>query len=265
MSDTMIEWNHVAKSFEKKGERVEALRDVSLTIKKGEFISILGPSGCGKSTLLNMTAGLMDPDEVGTVLYGGKLVTEVNTKVGYMTQRDTLLPWRTVKGNIELPLTIQKVSKDEREHRVREHIKTVGLTGFENHYPRELSGGMRKRVALGRTLISEPQTLLMDEPFAALDAQLRLVMQEELLRLWSGTGKTVVFVTHDLHEAVALSDRVVVLTGRPGTVKLDIKVPINRPRNIAEIGIEGGIAARLATELWHSLKEEVVAVPSAAD
>ncbi|MPZ79727.1 MAG: ATP-binding cassette domain-containing protein [Actinophytocola sp.] len=259
MSELNLEWRAVDKSFTKDDAEVEVLRNVNLGVKEGEFVSLLGPSGCGKSTLLNLAAGLLSP-EGGSVYYRGNPITAINTQVAYLTQKDTLLPWRTVWDNTELPLQIQRVPKAERAARIREQIDRVGLTGFEKHYPRELSGGMRKRAALIRTLIYDPTTLLMDEPFGALDAQLKAVMQQELLRIWSGSGKTVVFVTHDLREAIALSDRVIVISGRPGTVKLEMDVPIPRPRNVVELGLESGEPQRLAHELWEALRADVEVV-----
>lgn len=256
MSEFNLEWRAVNKSFTKDDAEIQVLSDVNLHVEEGEFVGILGPSGCGKSTLLNMAAGLLNPGS-GAVYHRGKPITAINTEVAYLTQKDTLLPWRTVWSNAELPLQIRHVPKSERAAMIREQIDRMGLTGFEKHYPRELSGGMRKRAALIRTLIYDPTTLLMDEPFGALDAQLKAVMQQELLRIWAGTGKTVVFVTHDLREAIALSDRVVVISGRPGTVKLEMDVPIPRPRNVVELGLESGEPQRLAHELWEALRVDV--------
>jgi NitT/TauT family transport system ATP-binding protein len=256
VNDCVLEWQNVRKVFVKDGTAVEAVADVSLSIGRGEFVGLVGPSGCGKSTLLSMSAGTM-PIDGGRILYHGQPVTTVNRRVGYMTQKDNLLPWRTVKGNVALPLDIKKIPAERKEALVREHIGRVGLAGFENHYPRELSGGMRKRVALIRTLIYDPETLLMDEPFGALDAQLKLIMQDELLRIWSGSGKTIVFVTHDLHEAIALSDRVVVLSRRPGRVKMVADVPLPRPRNVFDLSFSAEAAA-LHKRLWEALREDIL-------
>ena len=253
--DCIIQWQNVSKVFAKDGKPIEAVADVSVNIRRGEFISIVGPSGCGKSTLLNMTAGTM-PINGGVITYNGQPVDAVNTRVGYMTQKDNLLPWRTVKGNVALPLEIQGVPKARREERVREQIERVGLSGFENHYPRELSGGMRKRVALIRTLIYGPETLLMDEPFGALDSQLKLILQDELLRIWGDSGQTIIFVTHDLHEAIALSDRVVVLSRRPARVKMIADVPLSRPRNVFDLSFNKE-TAELQRHLWEALREDI--------
>ncbi|MES2184177.1 MAG: ABC transporter ATP-binding protein [Pseudomonadota bacterium] len=228
---------------------VTAVENVGLDIQQGEFVSIVGPSGCGKSTLLHLIAGLRPPSG-GTITYGGQAVTDVNTRVGYITQRDTLLPWRTVERNISLAFDI--AGKPDRE-RVASLVRLVGLTGFEQHYPTEISGGMRQRVAIARTLAHDPETLLMDEPFGALDAQLRLSLQQTLLRIWEGSRKTVIFVTHDIEEAIALSDRIIVLSGRPAHVKEDVAVNLPRPRNV--IAIRQDAAFReLFTRLWSALE-----------
>ena len=250
-----VEWQNVSKTFYKDGNPVQATHNISLQIEEGEFVSIIGPSGCGKSTLLNMTAGIMQPTS-GRVLYRGQEVKGVNTRVGYITQKDNLLPWRTVRANVALALEIRRVPKAEQDRLIAEYIERVGLSGFENHYPRELSGGMRKRVALIRTLIYDPETLLMDEPFGALDAQLKTIMQDELLRIWSGSGKTVIFVTHDLHEAIVLSDRVVVLCRRPGTIKLVERVPLPRPRNVFDLSFNAE-TNELHRRLWEALREDM--------
>jgi len=222
---------NVSKSFFSRGNTSEVLRDLSLNVAAGEFLAIVGPSGSGKSTVLNLLAGL-DQSYSGTVRCNGKPVVGVNTEIGYLTQHDSLLPWRTVEENIAVPLEIRAVPKRSRADQVRDMIASVGLRGFEHHYPRQLSGGMRKRVMLARTLIYGPSTLLMDEPFGPLDAQLKLVLQEELLRLWSALRKTVVFVTHDIVEAITLADRVVVLSSRPTRVKLEEVITIGRPRSV---------------------------------
>lgn len=256
MTDCILQWQNVGKTFFKDGRPIEAVADVSVDIRRGEFVSLVGPSGCGKSTLLNMTAGTM-PINGGRILYNGAPVTTVNQHVGYITQKDNLLPWRTVKGNVALPLEIKKIPPERRQTLVQEQINRVGLKGFENHYPRELSGGMRKRVALIRTLIYEPETVLMDEPFGALDAQLKLILQDELLRIWSGSGKTIVFVTHDLHEAISLSDRVVVLSRRPARVKMVAEVPLPRPRSVFDLSFNDKAAA-LHKQLWEALREDIM-------
>jgi NitT/TauT family transport system ATP-binding protein len=256
LSEIALRWQGVRKVFAREGKTVEAVADVSLDIRRGEFVALVGPSGCGKSTLLNMTAGTM-PIDGGEVIYEGQPVAAVNTRVGYITQKDNLLPWRTVQENVALPLEIRGVPPAEREARVQALIDRVGLTGFEKHYPRELSGGMRKRVTLIRTLVYDPETLLMDEPFGALDAQLRLIMQDQLLKIWSGSGKTIVFVTHDLGEAITLADRVVVLSRRPARVKLIAEVPLSRPRDVFDLAHSGEVAS-LHRELWDALREDLM-------
>lgn len=253
----MISFDHVGKRFFKKGVPFQALGDAHFDVQPGEFVSVVGPSGCGKSTLLNLTAGLMEPSS-GTVLYGGSPVTSVNTKVGYVTQADTLLPWRTVRQNIGIPLEIRAGSrKSNKDERVAAMIEKVGLGGFQDHYPAELSGGMRKRVILARTLIYEPETLLMDEPFGALDAQLKLVLHQELLKLWTDAKTTIIFVTHDLAEAVTLSDRVVVVSSRPGTIRTIQKVDIERPRNVFDVRFDERFRV-LHQELWAILQGDML-------
>ena len=246
-----------SKEFTGRGETVLALQPTSIEIAREQFVALVGPSGCGKSTVLNMIAGLQPPT-AGRVVYDGKPVNGPNRQVGYMTQKDTLLPWRSVADNIglALELKIRSVSGSERDRRVAQMIELVGLKGFERHYPGELSGGMRKRVALARSLIYEPETLLMDEPFAALDAQLRLVMHDELLRLTRLRRMTVVFVTHDLGEAITLADRVIVFTGRPGRVKALREIPLAHPRDAFRVRFSEQFA-HLHEELWNELKDEV--------
>ncbi|TDV56367.1 ABC transporter ATP-binding protein [Actinophytocola oryzae] len=251
-----ISFNHVGKRFFKKGKPFQALGDAHFDVQPGEFLSIVGPSGCGKSTLLNITAGLMKPSS-GDVRYKGEPVTEVNTDVGYMTQADTLLPWRTVRQNIAVPLEIRHSPRAERGDRIDEMVEKVGLKEFGNHYPAELSGGMRKRVLLARTLIYQPETLLMDEPFGALDAQLKLVLQQELLRLWAEAGTTIMFVTHDLAEAVTLSDRVVVVSSRPGTMRTIKTIDIPRPRAVFDVRFNDRFR-ELQQELWAILQDDMM-------
>jgi NitT/TauT family transport system ATP-binding protein len=230
----MIDLRQVSKTFRKKDELVDAVRDISLTIEKREIVAIIGPSGCGKSTLLNMIAGLYAPTG-GSIVYKGTPVSDVNTDVGYMTQKDNLLPWRTVRDNIAFPLELAGVAKPERAERADQVIKHVGLDGFEHRYPHELSGGMRKRACLARMLLYGSETALLDEPFAALDAQLKLSMHDLLLRLAAETGQTVLLVTHDLMEAVTLADRVLVCTRRPATVALEQRIDLARPRDVLNV------------------------------
>jgi len=231
-----------------------ALDRVSLTVNDGEFVSIVGPSGCGKSTMLNVIAGLLAPSEGGTSVAGIE-GNGAGSRIGYMFQKDTLLPWATALDNICLPMDV-KGARDSRKARAL--IQLVDLTGFEAHYPRQLSGGMRKRVQLARLLAQDPEVLLMDEPFGALDAQTRLIIQEEFLKIWERQRKTVLFVTHDLQEAIALSDRVVLISARPGRVKATYAVNLPRPRLVDEVMAHPRFTA-LFQEIWASLKQEVLA------
>ncbi len=252
-----IELRGVAKTFHVRGRTVEALAPIDLTVRQQEFVALVGPSGCGKSTALNLIAGLLQPTQ-GEVRYGGAPVTGSNLHVGYMTQKDTLLPWRTAAANIGVALELQRraVPKAELRDRVAQMIDLVGLRGFEKHYPAELSGGMRKRVALARTLIYEPECLLMDEPFGALDAQLKLLMQDQLQQLVQQRRMTVVFVTHDLGEAIALADRVLVFSARPGRIRAARDIEIPRPRDVFRMRFTEGFG-KLHEALWDELKDEV--------
>lgn len=253
-----IQFKRVSVRFpdRKTGKDFAALRDVTFSVGQGEFVSVVGPSGCGKSTLLNLAAGLLAPSE-GQVLYHGAAVSKVNTRVGYITQQDNLLPWQSTRRNVELPLRIRGHAAAERSSLADRWIEAVGLKGFEDHFPRELSGGMRKRASIARTLAYDPETLLLDEPFGALDAQLRIVMQDELLRIWTeAANKTVLFITHDLAEAVALSDRVIVLSGRPGTVLAEFEIPLPRPRAIRDLRFTPQFN-RLHEQLWKALEHEM--------
>jgi NitT/TauT family transport system ATP-binding protein len=231
-----------------------ALDRVSLTVGDGEFVSIVGPSGCGKSTMLNVIAGLLAPSEGGTSVAGIEN-NGAGSRIGYMFQKDTLLPWATALDNICLPMDV-KGARDW--HKARALMQLVDLTGFEAHYPRQLSGGMRKRVQLARLLAQDPEVLLMDEPFGALDAQTRLIIQEEFLKIWERQRKTVLFVTHDLQEAIALSDRVVLISARPGRVKATYSINLPRPRRVDEVMADPRFTA-LFQEIWASLKQEVLA------
>jgi NitT/TauT family transport system ATP-binding protein len=254
---TKIELLGASKRFAVRDREVPALEPIDLTVASEEFVALVGPSGCGKSTVLNLVAGLLAPTQ-GHVVYGGADVTGPNLRVGYITQKDTILPWRNVADNIgiALELSCRATPAAERRERVAQLVELVGLSGFERHYPAELSGGMRKRVALARTLIYEPETLLMDEPFGALDAQLKLIMQDELQRLTQLRRMTVMFVTHDLGEAIALADRVIVFSGRPGRIKLMRNIVLPRPRDVFRIRFTEEFG-RLHEELWDELKDEV--------
>jgi len=246
---------NVSKVFTRDERNLQALIDVNIDIKKGEFFSIVGPSGCGKSTLLNIISGLLRPT-TGEILLDDQLLQGINTKIGYITQKDNLLPWRTTRENIEIGLELRNVPRQERRSRAMELIDRVGLSGFEDHFPHELSGGMRKRASLARTLIYDPDVLLMDEPFAAVDAQTRLILENQLLDLWVGTGKTILFVTHDLEEAISLSDRVVVFSARPGTAKTMNPIPLSRPRDTIQIRFNEDFI-RIYERIWKDLEEEV--------
>jgi len=250
----MIDLRHVSKTFRKQAELVDAVRDINLTIERREIVAIIGPSGCGKSTLLNMIAGLYAPTK-GAIVYKGVPVSDVNTDVGYMTQKDNLLPWRTVRDNIAFPLELAGISKAERAARADQVIKHVGLDGFEHRYPHELSGGMRKRACLARMMLYGSETALLDEPFAALDAQLKLAMHDLLLKLAAETGQTVVLVTHDLMEAVTLADRVLVCTRRPATVALEQKIDLKRPRDVLNVRFTKEFKD-LYDSLWERLRVE---------
>jgi NitT/TauT family transport system ATP-binding protein len=253
----MIRLVGVGKRFVTRDREVEALQPIDLTIHAHEFVALVGPSGCGKSTILNLIAGLLQPSS-GVVSYDGTPVIGPNRRVGYMTQKDTLLPWRTAADNVRIALELKcrAVPRGEADARVAQIIELVGLTGFERHYPSELSGGMRKRVGLARTLIYEPETLLMDEPFGALDAQLKLLMLDQLQELTRARRMTVVFVTHDLGEAITLADRVVVFSARPGRIRTIRAVDLPSPRDVFRIRFTEAFA-HLNEELWDELKDEV--------
>ena len=256
--DAAVKFTEVYKAFVGRGRNKDAhlaLSDVNFTAKPGEFISLVGPSGCGKSTCLNLLAGL-DKASDGEVAHLGNEVAEINTSVGYITQDDNLLPWRSLLNNVELSLELQGVGKEERRRRALEMIELVGLKGFEGHYPHELSGGMRKRASIVRTLVYESSVVLMDEPFGALDAQTRVILQAELLKLWERNRPTVLFVTHDLVEAIALSDRILVFTSAPGTIKREYAVDLPRPRDPFRIHESPGFA-ELHDALWHDIREEI--------
>lgn len=252
-TDFRIEISQATKSFPGTAGETVALDDVSLDVAPGQFVALLGPSGCGKTTLLNLVAGLSFPDE-GQVLYDGSRVAKPNSRVGYLTQDDALLPWRSVRSNIALPLEIAGVSRAERDRRTDEFLQVVGLSGFGRHYPHQLSGGMRKRVSLARTLIYEPETLLLDEPFGALDAQTRVLMQRELLQLVERLGLTVLFVTHDLSEAISLADRIVLFSRRPARIIESLELERRSPEKVGERDPEDD---KVHTFLWHRLEQEL--------
>jgi NitT/TauT family transport system ATP-binding protein len=233
---------------------VRALQNFDIDIREGEFLSIVGPSGCGKSTFLNVLLGLVRPDS-GDVRLGGKPISGPGTDRAMVFQEFGLLPWRTVRANVELGLELKGIASGERRHVSEPLIEMIGLSGFQDHFPHELSGGMKQRVGLARALATDPDVLLMDEPFAALDAQTRDLMQAELLRVWQTAKKTVLFVTHQIEEAIYLSDRVMVMTKRPGRAKkiFDIKLP--RPRDY-EMRVTPEFN-ELKLEIWNELKDEI--------
>ena len=230
---------------------LHAMGPASLTVRKGEVLAIVGPSGCGKSTLLNMVAGTLKP-AAGSVAYKGEPVAGINHDVGYLTQKNFCLPWRTVEANVRLPLEFRRYPKEKADERVRESIAKVGLKGFEKAFPKQLSGGMLQRVMIARTLAYSPDIYLLDEPFGSLDAQLRTRMHAELLKLWQETGATFVFVTHDLQEAITLADRVVVMSKRPGRIKLVVDIELPRPRDVIEIQADPHVGAYFK-QLWAAL------------
>jgi len=247
----LIAFRDVGKSFETSGQHIDVVRNVNLVVQRGEIVTLVGPSGCGKSTLLNMTAGLFAPS-AGWVEYSGVAVSGLNRRVGYMTQSDHLLPWRNVADNIAAPMQIAGASKPEIARRTEELIELVGLAGFARAYPSQLSGGMKKRTALARLLAADPETLLMDEPFGALDAQLRLHLQVELRALCRKFAKTVLFVTHDLDEAVALGDRVAVFSARPGTIVQSLTVPLPAHRDLMRLRYDPDFT-RTCAALWEMM------------
>ena len=245
----------VTRTRHERHRAMLALEDISCRIQRGSFVTLVGPSGCGKSTVLRLIAGLLRPTS-GQVLYKGRPVEGVNTDVGFVTQDDNLFPWRNLLENVQLALEFKGVPRSERERRALELIERVGLRGFEYHYPHELSGGMRKRAAIIRTLIYDPDVILMDEPFGPLDAQTRTVLQDELLKLWQGSGKTILFVTHDLVESVALSDRILVFTRSPGRIFREYLVDIPRPRDVFHIHEAPGFA-RIFDSLWRDIRSQL--------
>jgi len=239
------------------GEPYSAVSNTTIAIAPGEFVSLVGPTGCGKTTLLNVAAGLLAPS-AGDVRVHGTRLEGINAKAGYMFQADALMPWRSALANVRAGLEFRGVSRAEANVRAREWLARVGLAGFEDRYPHQLSGGMRKRVALAQMLILDPELLLMDEPFSALDIQTRQIMENELLDLWSANRKSVLFITHDLEEAIALSDRVVVLSAGPASHPLgDFPITLPRPRDVAEIRLSPQFVA-LHEAIWHVLKAEVL-------
>jgi NitT/TauT family transport system ATP-binding protein len=252
-----IELSGVTKRFvTPSGGVFTALRDIDLVVEPGQFCAIVGPTGCGKSTTLSLISGL-DRPSAGSVRVGGHDVDGIASGMSFMFQADALLPWKTVLGNVAMGPQFRGVTRKQAQADAREWLRRVGLTGFEDHHPHQLSGGMRKRVSLAAALINEPSILLMDEPFGALDVQTKAIMSNELLGLWEQTRPSVVFITHDLEEAVALADKVLVMTVGPGTIKGVFDIDLPRPRGaVQEIRFDPRFV-ELHHHIWESLREEV--------
>jgi NitT/TauT family transport system ATP-binding protein len=259
-NDAALDLINISVTFaarESRSKPYTAVRDTTLAVGRGEFVSVVGPTGCGKSTLLNIAAGLLRPSS-GQVLVFGQELRELNTQAGYMFQADALMPWLSALDNVAIGLIYRGTRKDEAHARAGVWLKRVGLGGHGHRYPHELSGGMKKRVALAQMLILDPQILLMDEPFSALDVQTRQLMENELLDLWSADRKSVVFITHDLEEAISLSDRVVVLSAGPGTRPIgEFAIDLPRPRDVAEIRLAPRFV-ELNRDIWSAMKAEVL-------
>lgn len=244
-------------SRDDRSQRYTALKDTTLLAAEGEFVCVVGPTGCGKSTLLNVAAGLLQPSS-GSVKVAGEPLVGVNRRAGYLFQAEALMPWRSALDNVIIGLEFRGMARAEAVERGNDWLKRVGLSGFGGRYPHQLSGGMRKRVSLAQTFILSPEILLMDEPFSALDVQTRQLMENELLELWSAERKSVVFITHDLEEAIALSDRVVVLSAGPETRPIgEYKIDLERPRDVSEIRLTPRFL-ELHAQIWHTMKEEVL-------
>lgn len=261
MTRPAIELTNIACTFESndggKESQYTAVSGVSLTIGDGEFVSVVGPTGCGKSTLLNMSAGLLEPSE-GTVKIYGEPLKGINRRAGYMFQADSLMPWKSALDNVASGLLFRGMAKEEAYEEARAWLKRVGLAGFEESYPHHLSGGMRKRVAMAQTLIMDPDIILMDESFSALDIQTRQLMENELLNLWQAKRKAVLFITHDLDEAISMSDRVIVMSAGPKSHPIgEFTIDLQRPRDVSEIRTTPRFI-ELHTAIWSVLRDEVL-------
>jgi NitT/TauT family transport system ATP-binding protein len=252
-ADAILTADDVAVRFETAEGPVVAVDNVSFSVRQGEFLSIIGPSGCGKSTLFNVIGGLLAQHE-GTVRVGGETISGPHKSIGMVFQEESTFPWRNVVGNVAFPLELTGMPKAKRIERARHFIGMVGLDGFENRYPGELSGGMRQRVSLARTLASEPKILLMDEPFAALDEQTRLLLGDKVLQIQQQLKQTTLLITHNITEAVQMSDRVLVMTYRPGKVKRIVDIDLPRPRTSDVVGSE--VFGRYVAQIWADLREE---------
>ncbi len=251
-----IELERVSRRFvSPTGAVVEALRDLSLSARRGEFCAVVGPTGCGKSTTLGLLTGLALPS-AGAVRIFGRPVDGIDRRIGFVFQSDALFPWKSVLDNVAAGPIYRGLDRKTARARALDWVRRVGLAGFEHHYPHQLSGGMRKRVALAQTFINEPEILLMDEPFSALDVQTRALMQDELLQLWAASRASVVFVTHDIEEAIGLADRVFVLTAGPARVKSVYAIGLPRPRVLSEARYSAAFV-ELARRIWSDLREEV--------
>jgi NitT/TauT family transport system ATP-binding protein len=256
-ANSAIEATGVSKVYVSNGKAVHAIRDASFDVPESAFVSLIGPSGCGKSTLLKMMGGL-DRPTAGALRYQGRSIDGINHNVGYVPQHDHLLPWRSVASNIAIGLEFRGRSRTQIKARVHELLQLIGLTAFANHFPSQLSGGMRKRVSLVRAFAYNPPCLLMDEPFGALDAQTKLVMQRELLRIWEGNAQTIVFVTHDIEEAILLSDLVVVMSRPPSTIKAIERVDLKRPRDLQRDKFDPAFRT-LYAKLWSAIDQDLSA------
>jgi len=252
-----VHFDKVTCTFAGKAGPYTAVKDVTLSIGEGEFVSVVGPTGCGKSTLLNVAAGLMKPSS-GSVTAFGEPLSGVNRRAGYMFQSEALMPWRSALDNVTAGLEFRGEDRTVARAKAEDWLARVGLAGFGDRYPHQLSGGMRKRTSLAQMLILDPKILLMDEPFSALDIQTRQLMENELLELWSANRKSVIFITHDLEEAIALSDRVVVLSAGPATRPIgEFAIDLPRPRDVAEIRLSPRFI-ELHDRIWHAMKDEVL-------
>jgi NitT/TauT family transport system ATP-binding protein len=252
-SERLLDVEHVTKRFTTADGVIIAVEDMSFGVAPGEFVSIIGPSGCGKSTLFNVIGGLLG-DYEGRVTVAGSVVTGTHPAIGMVFQEESTFPWRSVIENVAFPLEIAGVAKGDRLARAAHFVSLVGLTGFERRYPAELSGGMRQRVAIARTLASEPRILLMDEPFAALDEQTRVLLGDKVLQIQQALQQTTLLITHNLTEAVQLSDRVLVMTYRPGRLKRVVAIDLPHPRDSAVVGSDA--FGRYVAQIWQDLREE---------